>query len=530
MNTLLTMLLSLSIFSSVTWATNKSHPNLIVILADDMGVTDIGAFHELYPGAPAAQLAHRYTPTLDRLAREGVRCTRAYATAWCAPSRQMLLSGQWVNRRNAYDHPWIGSQLRQAGYVTCLVGKSHGSRPIAKAYRNVDPQTAEFDDGFFFNGGCRRSYLAKGETFPVRRGLVPFTFTAQGGEYLTDVYTDHAVEFIENHADQPFMLYLPYNAPHGPLDGKPEDLRKLFPESFADVSDEEIVSKPPSAKSDEEEAMHFAAMVYRMDLGIGRILETLEKKGVADNTLIIFTSDNGRTYGYGDWLAENHPFTGHKSDMLDGGIRTPFIVWSADLAKSKQSGKVYDGLVSLADIAPTLMAQASRPSSPTGSVAVCTPYAHPTDGVDLMPYINGNRPPLKGRTYFCALKGDTKTKNKMSGVQEFTNARFSGDIVHLAYVEDDQKLLCWIPQNEVAPGATYARLPNVVGKCDPAKALRERTPVAGTVPSEGYGRMLYGNMKALIRTHGDELVPVWSGVIGKNSLPVSWMGLGKDPQ
>ena len=110
------------------------------------------------------------------------------------------------------------------------------------------------------------------------------------------------------------------------------------------------------------------------------------------------------------------------------------------------------------------------------------------------------------------------------------SARFSGDIVHLAYVEDDQKLLCWIPQNEVAPGATYARLPNVVGKCDPAKALRERTPVAGTVPLQGHGRKLYENMKALIRTNGDELVPVWSGDVSKRSHPVSWMGLGKDPQ
>lgn len=118
--------------SSLLAQESDTRPNLIVILADDMGVTDIGAFHELYPGATEEQLAHRYTPNLDRLAKEGVRCTRAYAAAWCAPSRQMLLSGQWVNRRNAYDHPWIGSQLRQEGYVTGLVGKSHGGRPIAK--------------------------------------------------------------------------------------------------------------------------------------------------------------------------------------------------------------------------------------------------------------------------------------------------------------------------------------------------------------------------------------------------------------
>jgi len=380
-------------------------------------VTDIGAFHELYPGAPKTQLAHKHTPNLDRLATEGIRFTRAYATNWCAPSRQMLLSGQWVNRRNAYDHPWIGSQLRQEGYVTGLVGKSHGGRPIAKTYRNMDPKTAEFDDGFFFNGGCRRSYLKKGETFPGRRGLKPFTFAAKGGEYLTDVYNDHAVEFIERNAGRPFMLYLPYNAPHGPLDGKPEDLRKLFPETFADATDEDIISGPLMSRRNRRErvdklsAMHFAAMVYRMDLGIGRIMETLKAKGVADNTLIVFTSDNGRTFGYGEWLAENHPFTGHKAEMLEGGIRVPFIVWSAALAKSKQSGALYDGLVSLADIAPTLMAQASA-----------EPYAYPTDGVDLMPYVSGAKPPLTGRTFFCALKGDPK--KKMSGVKDFTQSKF----------------------------------------------------------------------------------------------------------
>lgn len=500
--------------SDSTGAQAGPRPNFIVILADDMGVTDIGAFHELYPGAPKEQLAHRFTPHLDRLASEGVRCTRAYAAAWCAPSRQMLLSGQWVNRRNAYDHPWIGNQLRQAGYATCLIGKSHGSRPIAKAYRDWDPETAEFDDGFFFNGGCRRSCLEKGETFPGRRGLVPFTFTAKGGEYLTDVYTDHAVEFIDRNADRPFMLYLPYNAPHGPLDGKPEDLRTLFPDVFAEASDEEIISGPLMAKTDKLEAMHFAAMVYRMDLGIGRIMEALEAHGIDRNTLVIFASDNGRTFGYGDWLAENHPFTGHKTEMLDGGIRVPFFVWSARLAGSEQSGRVYDGLVSLADIAPTLIGQATS-----------GPYAWPTDGVNLMPHLRGEKPPLAGRTWFCSLGASPK---KISGIDRFTDSRFDAGLVHLAFVRDDEKLLCWIPQNGELPGASYARLPGVAEMSDPATPLLEQTPISGSLPAEGPGRELYGEMAEMIRSGGEALVPVWSGVYGARKTRESWMSLGKD--
>jgi acetyl esterase len=478
-------------------APDNSRPNLIVILADDMGVTDIGAFHELYPGAPEAQLAHNYTPALDQLARQGVRFTRAYSATWCAPSRQMLLSGQWVNRRNAYGHPWIGNQLRQAGYATCMIGKSHGSKPIAKAYRNMDPATAEFDDGFWFNGGSRRSYLEEGETFPGRRGLVPFTFTAKGGEYLTDVYTDHAVEFIENNADRPFMLYLPYNAPHGPLDGKPEDMRKLFPDTFADASDEDIISGPLMARTDKLEAMHFAAMVYRMDLGIGRIMKTLKDEGVADNTLIIFTSDNGRTFGYGDWLSDNHPFTGHKSNMLEGGIRVPFIVWSADLAKSKQSGKLYDGLVSLADIAPTLMGQAQD-----------NPYAHPTDGANLMPYLSGEEAPLAGRTYFCALAG---SPSKMTGIDGFTGKTYEGRVMHSVYVRDDQKILRWRPQHESVSGAVYSQLADASGKQNPAEILKEQTPVAGKVPAKGQGHVLYEQMMRFIEINRDQLVPTWTG-------------------
>ena len=112
----------------------------------------------------------------------------------------------------------------------------------------------------------------------------------------------------------------------------------------------------------------------------------------------------------------------------------------------------------------------------------------------------------------------------MSGVDEFSESKFSGDIVHLAYVEDDQKLLCWIPQNETPPGATSARLPNVVGKSDPAKPLREQTPIAGVVPMEGAGRKLYENMTELIRSNSNDLVPVWSGDFRPNKSKESWMG------
>jgi hypothetical protein len=251
-----------------------------------------------------------------------------------------------------------------------------------------------------------------------------------------------------------------------------------------------------------------------MDLGVGRIMDALERHGIADNTLILFAADNPRTYGYGEWLGENHPFTGHKAEMLDGGVRVPFFIWSMNLASSPQSGSLYDGLVSLADVAPTLMAQASD-----------APYAYPTDGVDLTPYFTGAQPKLTGRQYFCALQGSLR---KMSGIDAFTDEPYQDDIVHVAYVEDDRKLLCWIPQDGSRPGATYSKLPMVVGLDDPATPLMERTPCSGSIPVEGPGRAMYDRMVEIIQEGGDEFVPVWSGAPrSKKSEPITWQSLAE---
>jgi arylsulfatase A-like enzyme len=490
-------------------------PNLIVILADDMGIGDIGAFRELYQGGPEdlppamrspdydgdidPQLAYKFTPNLDRLAKAGVRCTRAYSASWCAPSRQVLLSGRWSSRRSAYDHPWIGKQLRDAGYVTGFVGKSHGSLPTRKVYGNTNPKTAEFDDGLFFNNGARSFYMSEGETLPGRVGFEAFEFTAEENDYITDVFTDHAVDFIERHSDKPFMLYVPYTAPHEPLHGKPEDLKKMFPDLFGDRSDASIIDEMKGKKfrgaSEQMQACHYAAMVYNMDLGIGRIFQTLEKLGIDDNTLIIFSSDNGAQWGC------NYPGAGHKSETRDGGIRVPFIVWSAGLAASDRSGSVYNGLVSLADIAPTLVAQA------TGK-----PTAHPTDGTDLMPYLSGRQKPLTGRTWFWSNAGSGNTlKTKVDGAHEFTDGPLPQAIMQSVFVRDDQKITCWNAQGTDEVGVVYNRLPDVAGKPEPFKHVYEKPPVAGVVPVEGAGREQFDAMQQLIHDSEGDLAPTWTG-------------------
>lgn len=521
-----TILATVAWLPSLLMATDGGRLNFIVILADDMGTGDIGAYRELYPGGPEdprfsarhdptypgtlpIQLAHRFTPNLDRLAREGIRCTRGYATAWCAPSRQMLLSGLWANRANAYDHPWVGAQLREAGYVTGMVGKSHGARPTSRVFRNLDRDTAEFDDGLFFNSGARDFYFDEGETLPGRVGLEPFTFTASDGEYVTDVFTDHAVAFIERHADRPFMLYLPYTAPHEPLHGKPEDMRKLFPDVFGGMTNEEIRAPVDGQRfrgvSDEMKAYHYAALVYAMDRGIGRLVQTLEERGIVDNTLLIFTCDNGAQWGC------NYPGSGHKTETRDGGIRVPFIVWSSEIARSGSGGSVYNGLVSLADITPTLMAQLSD-----------APYPYPTDGINILPYLKGSKEPPVGRTWFWAnASRGGSLRTKIDGAHDFSDEPLPETMIQMVYIKDEEKITCWHALGTDLVGAVYNRLPDVVGRPDPAEHVVEHPPVAGQIPVEGASRMLFDEMIEMVRSSGDSLLPTWSGAPENQIEPLS---------
>jgi arylsulfatase A-like enzyme len=489
----------LSIFISaagVLTASADSRPNIIVIFADDLGMGDLGSFRALYPGGENNHSqAYHYTPTLDRLANEGVRFTRAYSTSWCAPSRQVLLSGQWANRPNAYDHPWIGAMLREQGYATGMIGKSHGNRATSKVFRNNDPQTAEFDDLLLFIGGMRDFYLKRGETLPGRRDFTEASFTAEGGEYLTDVFTDRAVDFISQHAGsgRPFMLYLAHLAPHSPLQGKPEDMRRLFPETFRNMSDDEIrASGWPAGQRGKFEAHHYAALVYSIDRSTARIMETLENQGVADNTLILITSDNGAIHG------SNHPLTGNKWDLFEGSIRVPMILWAAAIARSPVAGTVYDELVSLADVAPTLY-----------SLSTDDPYPHPTDGVDLMPYVMGVESPPQGRQFFWANQTNPSLRRFMTDFSDFKPDSDHTFVFQSVLIEDKDKIIRWrIPESQTA-GIAFKHLPAAHNQSNTKVILAEQGPRANVFPESGRGSELYEQWRRLVDEEG--LLNNWSG-------------------
>lgn len=471
-------------------STGSTHLNFIVILADDMGYGDVGAYRKLYKGTDDKPTAYKHTPTMDRLADEGVLFSRAYATGWCAPSRQVLLSGMWVGRTKAREQPWLGSQLRKKGYTTGLMGKVHGKFPIERCFANIDADKAEFDDGIFFNGGARPSYMKKGETLPTRKALKPSKFVAAEGDYITDVFTDHAVDFIKRHQKKPFMLHIAHTAPHTPLQGKPEDMRKLFPEKYGKLSDKEI--RASAAKKEDMGLMadHYTAMVYGLDRGIGRVMETLKTCGIEDNTIVIIVSDNGAIEG------SNYPFDGHKWDGLEGGIRIPMIMWSRALMDSNASGSVCDRMVSLADIAPTVVAASGANSGVY------------TDGIDLLPHLIGEKPWPENRRYLITNSCYTFQN---TGAMDFGfEYREKQQLMQNVYITDNSKIISWNPNKTKHIGVVYKELPNMIGKEAPNVILKEQTPKDGVLPESSYALSLFNEMAGLIVNSKGDILQTWS--------------------
>lgn len=337
--------------STPAHAAAASRPNILVILADDLGAGDLGCY-----GNPDLR-----TPALDRLAREGVRLTQHYSAApLCSPARAALLTGRYPQRvgaisvesnrgldRISLGEATLGDHFAAAGYQTGLIGKWHNGLYD----RRYLPQARGFQDVLaFYNGGM--GYHA----WILERNGVPLR---SDGRYLTDVFADEAVQFIERHRSEPWLLYLPLSAPHLPLEALEEDIAPYL----------------AGGKLTPEVATVYA-MITRMDRGIGRILETLARLGLEENTLVLFTSDNGTEASGAASARFNGPYRGRKQDVLEGGLRVPAIVrWPAGLPR----GKTSDHLVHATDWLPTLLSVAGvRPGG-----------GKPFDGIDQLAALRG---------------------------------------------------------------------------------------------------------------------------------------------
>ncbi|HTU90149.1 MAG TPA: sulfatase-like hydrolase/transferase [Gemmataceae bacterium] len=343
----LATILICSAFSTSTQADAPVRPNVIIILADDLGWADLGCYGSKY---------HK-TPNLDRLAAQGMRFTDAYAACpVCSPSRAAILTGKYPARLNLTDwlpgrldrpdqkllRPVINQQLpagettlaaelRKAGYATGHVGKWHlggkGSLPEQHGFDvNIAGDAA----------GSPRSYFAP---YKNNNGVfIPKLEIAPDGEYLTDRLTAEAVKFIENNRKKPFFLYLAHYTVHIPLKAKEELIRKYKP-----------------GQPGEQGNPIYAAMIESLDDGVGRILKKLDELKLADHTIVVLTSDNGGLSvkeGPNTPSTSNAPLRAGKGYLYEGGIREPLIVRWPNVTRP---GSTSDAPVCGIDLFPTIL-------------------------------------------------------------------------------------------------------------------------------------------------------------------------------
>lgn len=348
-------------------------PNVVFIMTDDMGYGDIGPY-----GVVDAE-----TPHLDRLAREGVRLTDAYANgATCTPTRAGFVTGRYQQRLgferpldSMHDHERglmptgtsLPALLKNAGYATGLIGKWHLGFTAEFA-----PNAHGFDEFFGPLGGAVDFYShRRGDGTP---DLYENGTPVQAAGYLTDELSDRSVRFIERHASRPFFLEVAYTAPHWPFqppDQRPADpLAVPNPGGEGDRRLQQRQDDPvPATRRD------YVRMVERADEGVGKILAALDRLGLARNTLVIFTNDNG-----GEWLSRNDPFSNRKGSVWEGGIRVPMILrWPGRIPAGTTSGQVAITM----DLTATILAAA-------GSAGA----AHKPDGIDLLPVLTGAVPEI----------------------------------------------------------------------------------------------------------------------------------------
>jgi arylsulfatase A-like enzyme len=336
---------------------NRPRPNIIFILADDLGWGDLSCY-----GRPDYR-----TPNLDRLAQQGIKFTDAYsASAVCTPTRCGLITGRYPARLKIGlaeplpasnhsvgldpNHPTVASLLKQNGYATALIGKWHlGSKP------EWGPNAHGFDEFFGSLSGAvdyheHKNGLGEPDLF---ENLTP----VERHGYLTDLFTERAVRYVTEHRNTPFYLSLHYTAPHWPWQDRHGGERVTFTDKTIE----------PVTMGGGGSLKLYAEMMRSLDDGVGRLVKALKVTGLADNTLLIFTSDNG-----GERFSYEWPFSGKKGDLLEGGIRVPAIVrWPGVISAKSVSHQIAITM----DWTATIMASAeTKPAE-----------GYPLDGINLLP-------------------------------------------------------------------------------------------------------------------------------------------------
>ncbi len=422
-------------------ATPADRPNVVLIVADDLGYGDVGCY---------GSTVHR-TPHIDALATAGVRFTQFRVNPLCAPTRAAFMTGMYSLETGMWRGPSRGGEntagdeegeesaavqprrnnrerrnpdeagrarelhrdlrllpemLKESGYATGMFGKWH----LGYESPNV-PNARGFEEFVGFLGGAHPYEPSRGEA--IQRNGEPI----QDGRHLTDLFTDEAIEFIESRRDRPFFCYVPYNAVHGPLwstdrpraSGKPEWLAK------------------GGERGLEFPLRDYCAVLEHMDDGIGRIMAALRRLGLDDRTLVIFVSDNGALED--KYPGNNGPLRGQKGETYEGGVRVPAVMrWPGVIP----SGTVSDAPAVAADLFATILDAASgEVPQDNGGRSI--------HGVSLLGHLrSGASEPLPERYHFWDLYGDLGAYHagwKLVGAIENHRGRFAEALPHIEAAE-----------------------------------------------------------------------------------------------
>lgn len=361
---ILIFLLNLSVAFIPTYAQNSAHPNIIIILADDIGYGDLGGWF----GGEA------HTPNLNSLAKKGILFTDFHSNgAMCSPTRAALLTGRYQQRVGIedplpgfweqpgkgkvkgisdaqYERPkTIANYLKETGYATAFYGKWHlGNHPDA------NPTKFGFDEFKGLTSGCG-DYFSKIDRYGYPDWWHNDQLIFQKG-YATDVITSNGINFIEQHKKQPFFLYLAHLGVHFPWQS-PDDAQLQTREQGKDFTSNKPGTQSklgPHKPKDVPAVLH--EMIESLDRNIGRLVQFLEEEGLADNTFIFFSSDNGQYLNYDDstWpiVGSNGKLRGEKGDLYEGGHRVPAIAY---WPKKIPENVVSDETLMSMDILPTLL-------------------------------------------------------------------------------------------------------------------------------------------------------------------------------
>ena len=388
------LLLALASFAPALLAA-QSKPNIVFFLADDLGQRDLGCYGSTF----------YETPNLDRLAREGARFTDAYAACpVCSPTRASIMTGQWPQRtgitdyigapltpaqwkrntkslpapyadRLALDTPTLAKAMKSAGYATFFAGKWH-----------LGPQGFwPEDQGFDINrGGIDRGGPYGGKKYFSPYGNPRLT-DGPDGEHLPDRLATETASFIAANTNRPFFAYYAFYDVHTPLMAR-EDLRKKYEakRQRLGLTDKWGREHERDVRLTQDHVV-YAAMVEALDLAVGKVLAKLDELGLRDNTLVLFTSDNGGLSTSEGWPTSNLPLRGGKGWMYEGGIREPLLArWPAVI----KPGSIVNTPVSSPDFFPTLLEAAGAQPQP----------AQILDGTSLLPVFKGT--PLPERPLF----------------------------------------------------------------------------------------------------------------------------------